>query len=202
MQGRSASCALCFGDTHGSSARCPSFAIHYRFSSSDFVALNRALARPWWVQIAVPLTIWVIVVLVVLGQLGLKRGDFSGEVLQFVQFRTDPPWLSWFLGIALLLSLTAPLATLLQARMIYKSNVSAEQDVSGVINGLGVATAIKGLSSTIEWASVRKVIATDTRLFLAISAREALVLPARGFDSADDFVAAIAFARRVAVNAR
>lgn len=179
----------------------PYFPIHYRFSSSDFVALTSALARPWWVQIAKMLAIWLIIVLVVLGQLGLKRGDFSQEVLQFVQFRTDPPWLSWFLGVALLLSLTAPLATLWQARMIYKSNVSAEQDVSGVINAEGVQTAIKGLSSRIEWASVRKVIVTDTRLFLALSAREALVLPARGFNSSADFAAAVAFARTMAINA-
>jgi hypothetical protein len=53
-----------------------------------------------------------------------------------------------------------------------------------------------GRDARLDWPLVRKVIVSPEHLFLAISRREAIVLPRRAFASAAEFEAVTALAQR------
>jgi len=91
----------------------------------------------------------------------------------------------------------------LTAALIYRRNAIAEREVTLEFDGAGVQGGTAGLFSRIGWSAVRRVIETPRHLFIAISRREALIVPRRAFRHDDEYRTLAGFVRaRIAASHR
>ncbi len=172
-----------------------SIPLAYTFSREDYVALVVALGQPPRQQVLRLLAAWLIVVVglaVVLAS--SAQGDFSDNLLAFVQLRAEPAIIYPIIAGVLVLALLAPLLTRLQARRLYKHLSSAGKSISGTLDATGAHTAMAGIQSHLDWSIIQRVIVTEEHLFLAFTKHEALVIPKRAFEGPQALDAALALA--------
>jgi hypothetical protein len=158
--------------------------IRYICTRSDFIAVTRALIRrPFW-QTALKLALLVIIA----GNLFVMAWLWPGK-------EGVPPWYAeiyfrywpfWFLP--LLLTVFSSHLAALMAAMVFKTRAAANQEIVVTLSQDGVTARSADINSAISWGGIVKAIETKTHLFLALSKREALILPRRGFASAADYV--------------
>jgi hypothetical protein len=101
-------------------------------------------------------------------------------------------------GLAVLLGTLFPLRWLqlwLMAGAAYRRNAAAGKTVTFDIDEHTIVGGIAGVTTTLQWSAVTRLIETPERLFVAISRREALILPRRAFADATTCDQFIAFAR-------
>ncbi|WP_210258455.1 YcxB family protein [Rhizobium skierniewicense] len=94
-------------------------------------------------------------------------------------------WPFWFLPL-LLTVFSGHLAGLMAAT-VFKTRAAANQEIVVTLSKDGVTARSADINSDISWGGIVKAIETKTHLFLALSKREALILPRRGFPSAGDY---------------
>ena len=159
----------------------------YVMQRGDFVALTRALSRRNLLASAL-----LIGGASVLGYLIGAGGHFVA-----------PPdskvfWITVALDIAILLVVLFPLRWLylwFAAAAIYRRNAAADKTMRFDINDDTITGGMPGMSTTLTWANVTRLIETPDRLFVAISRREAMILPRRAFPDAAAYTAFLAFAQ-------
>lgn len=174
----------------------PVFTGHYQFNRADYLALSKAMARPLW---RLRLGLLLICVMMIIGLLLLATKDWADflVVLQdLVSMRRVPAPIYVVLGLFLGLGVFAPQLRRWQAMRIYSWNAIADREVELEITEDAVRLTGPGRDARMDWPLVRKVILSPQYLFLAVSRREAIVLPRRAFTTPGEFEAITALARR------
>ncbi|WP_416408390.1 YcxB family protein [Agrobacterium rosae] len=102
-------------------------------------------------------------------------------------------WPFWFLPL-LLVVFSDQLAGLI-AVLVFKTRAAANKEIVVTLSDHGVRARSADINSEISWKGIVKAIETQTHLFLALSKREALILPRRGFASDADYAEGVALVR-------
>jgi hypothetical protein len=160
----------------------PSFHITYRFERHDFVAMTRALAHKPWTWRLAAVALWLVLVLIFLLLLRSSSLEILQRGLRMVVLDYLPLWVIG--GIALLFNNRIMGLT---AAAIFKNNAYANQEIELFIRKSGIESRAQGIRAEFTWAAVKRIIETSTHLFLAISKREALIIPRRAFASDDAY---------------
>ena len=173
-----------------------SFVGHYTFDRGDYAALTKAMMQPAWRLRLKLFCIWLALVAGMLAVVGATGAGF-GRALQDLLTLHDVPW--WIyapLGAILALYMLIPQLRWWRAMRQYSWNAIADGTVSLEIGEGGVRISGPGRDSSLAWPLVRKLLVRDNHLFLAISRREAIVVPRRAFANDFEFAAVMALARR------
>ena len=163
--------------------------IRYIFERSDFVALTQALIREPLSQRLLKLLIAILFALHV-----VIVGWIAGDDTPFAdQYRKAYGAFAPLLLLPLVLVVSSGFIATLMAMLVFKRNASANQEVTLWLRQEGVVASAGGLRSEVSWPAIVRVIDTPTRVFLALSRREALVVAKRGFASDEEADRALAF---------
>ena len=174
----------------------PIFTGHYQFSRADYLALSKAMSRSLWRLRLVLLLLWAVMIV---GLLLLATKDWASFLVaaqNLVSMRNVPASIYVLLGLFLGLIAFAPQIRRWQAMRMYSWNAIADRELELEIGETGVRVMGPGRDARLDWPLVRKVIVSPEHLFLAISRREAIVVPRRAFANAMDFEAVTALAQR------
>jgi hypothetical protein len=163
----------------------PSHHVTYRFERRDFVAMTRALTRKPWTWGLAAVALWLVLVLVLVLLLLSGRFEFLEHGIRVVVIDYLPLWV---IGAAALL-----FGARLSAAMVFRNIAYANQEIELLVRPSGIESRTKDIQAEIAWTAVKKIIETSTHLILAISKREALIIPRRAFASDDDYQAARGF---------
>ncbi|NTF06831.1 YcxB family protein [Agrobacterium rubi] len=165
--------------------------IRYVCMRSDFIAVTRALIRrPFWRT-----ALTVVLSLIIAGHLFVMAWFWpvkEGVPTWYAELHFRY-WPIWFLPL-LLTVFSGHLAGLMAA-MVFKTRAAANQDIVVTLSRDGVRARSADINSDISWSGIVKAIQTRTHLFLALSKREALILPRRGFASDADYAEAVCLVR-------
>lgn len=172
--------------------------VHFQLTRRDYVDMSIALARrPLWARaLRALLGLAVVFLFGVAGDAAGRNADYLqafGDVWgDLVGGRTPIPIYAILVAIAalgLFVHRAAGVAALVLYRRVPVADVAHE--IRFAEAGLEIVTPL--LASTILWPAVTRVIETPRLLLIAISARQAVVVPRRAFDSAETFQAMRAF---------
>lgn len=81
----------------------------------------------------------------------------------------------------------------LTAVLTYRKFVHAEQEVVVVFTEEGIYSKTRDMEGRVGWGMVQRVIETPRYVFLAVSKREAMVLPRRAFETPEQLAEALDF---------
>ena len=172
--------------------------IRFRFSRSDYVGMSVALARtPLWRRVAIAaLAVAVVFLFGVAGDAAGRGGSFreSLRALWGDLVSGGAPALIYVL-FALIAALTLCRHWLsgVVAFALYRRQPIAETDHEIRLSEAGIDIVTPLLSSTIAWPAVKRVIETPRLFLIAISARQAVVVPRRAFETEAAFQSMRAF---------
>jgi hypothetical protein len=175
--------------------------IAYRTTRADYVALCVAMMRDPWRRIILEIVVYIAVLLVLLFAISGFSVDAFLRQLTDLATLGAPWWVYVLLLAGPLLALAHPQWVALVAALTYKRNAIADKDVALSFDGNGIVTTAPNLVSHLAWDAIIRVIETPTHAFLAISQREALILPRRAFSEEHDWRMLLGFIRaRLAAN--
>ena len=173
------------------------FELSYTMERGDFVALTQAMMRPT-LRAAILRALLIIAgaaVGFVIGtgfhpagaieELVTLKAPLEGYVIMSVVG----------LVIVFLIAIARPLYLRSAAIAAYKRSAAAGQVVTLRLDNDRVFARQPGVTTTIDWSAVTCLIETPAYLFIAISRREALIVPRRAFAGDADFAGFIAWAR-------
>ena len=172
--------------------------IQFRFTRRDYIDMSVALARmPVWKRVA--LAMLAVGVVFLFGVAGESAGSGKGfwETLRML-------WSDLVSGRAptLIYVLFAVIAALALCRhwlagvaafLIYRRQPTADTDHEIRLSDAGIDIVTPLLTSTIAWPAVKRVIETPRLFLIAISARQAVVVPRRAFETEAAFQSMRAF---------
>lgn len=178
----------------------PAFRVKYTMQRRDYVALSTTMSKKPPIRTLVEIAFYVVVVLMtVLVATGSLEAASSG--LRTLLTLRAPWWVYPILGVTPLLMLFHAQIMGLIAALIYKRNAIADREMVLDFTSEGIEGGVTDLYSRIGWNAVRKLIETPTHLFVAISRREALIVPRRALPHEDDYRTLLGFIRaRAAAN--
>ncbi|MDQ8033932.1 MAG: YcxB family protein [Bordetella sp.] len=161
--------------------------ITYTLTSRDYAAAMRALLHtPWW-QRLIPLGACVIALWAFTA---MRAGIYNPVVIAELVYRHGPAWLpAAALGL-LLLGLSGPWIGGAMTAMYFRQLAAANATLHITLADDAVTSRASIGSSVIPWHTIRRVLCTRESLILALSKREAVILPRRGFVSDAAFAAA------------
>jgi hypothetical protein len=81
------------------------------------------------------------------------------------------------------------------ASTVFRRNAAAGKAMRFVIDAAAIVGGMEGISTTVAWPAVTRLIEKPNHLFLAISRREAMILPRRTFANDTERAAFTEFAR-------
>jgi hypothetical protein len=175
--------------------------ISYRTTRADYVALCMAMMRDPWRRIVIEIAIYLALVAITLFAASNFDTATFMRVLGDIASFAAPWWLYVLLVAGPLLALAHPQWVALIAAFTYNRNAIADKDVALSFDGNGIVTTAPNLVSHLAWDAIIRVIETPTHAFLAISRREALILPRRAFADEHDWKMLLGFIRaRLAAN--
>jgi hypothetical protein len=173
----------------------PVLRIGYRMRRGDYVALCRALQAKPLSRALFEIALFVAIFLAVL----FVTSSFSTQT--FVRGLADlvtlnaPWWVYLILVLAAVIALGHTEWVKLIAALTYGRYALADKDVTLSFDGNGVTATSPNLTSHIGWEAFVKLIETPTHAFLAVSRREALIVPRRAFVDEDDHRMLMGFIR-------
>jgi hypothetical protein len=172
------------------------FEVTFKMRRADHVALCFAMRRRSASRILKHLVLYLLVLtgvalVATAGDVGALRA-VVGEVIAL-----RAPW--WFYPVIpagfLLAALLQPLVLGFKAGCSYQRYAIADQEVRLSFEADGLETLLTNFESWVSWHAIEKVIETPDHAFLAISRREALILPRRAFTSEADYRRWLGFVR-------
>jgi hypothetical protein len=169
---------------------------HYTFSRDDYLALVNVTRRSSWRLRAILVVMWLAVFVLIMGLTSESWTQFTQALHDIVTFNEVPFFVYLPLLAGLVLIAIMPSLTMLRAMRLYGGFAIADQDIAIVLDEAGVTTTGPGRQARMEWSYIKRVIVRPSHLFLAISKREAVVVPRRAFASEAEFVAVTALALR------
>ncbi len=172
------------------------FTGHFQFNRADYLALINAMSRSMG---RLRLGLLLAGVAMIFGLILLATDDWSDFLVaarDLVSMHNVPASIYVLLGLFVALIVFAPQIRRWRAMRMYSWNAIADRDVKLEISEAAVRVSGPGRDARLDWPLVRKVIVGPEHLFLAISRREAIVLPRRAFASASEFEAVAALALR------
>lgn len=158
--------------------------ITYRFERHDFVAMTRALTHRPFRRRLVMIVAWIAVFLIFLFFFTGSVGRFQSTLVTF-SLQYAPALLIFALAVLFGHHFWA-----MTAAWVFKNNALANRDVELSFGQSGVEGGTTEVRYKIGWEAVKKIIETNTHLFLALSKREAVIVPRRAFSSDDAYHAA------------
>ena len=174
----------------------PTFTGHYQFNRADYLALTKAMSRSMWRLRLFLLLVWVAMIVGLLMLATKDWADFLVALQDLVSMHNVPPSIYVLLGLFLGLIAFAPQIRRWRAMRMYSWNAIADRELELEITEAAVRVSGPGRDARLDWPLVRKVIVVPEHLFLAISRREAIVVPRRAFATAAEFEAVTALAQR------
>lgn len=179
----------------------PLLRIGYRMERADYIALCRALQTKPIQRALIEIAVYFVLLLAgAFVAANFNVATFLRVLGDFASF--EAPW--WFyllliLGPVLALSHTEWVA--LVAALTYRRNAIADKNVSLSFDGSGVTATATNYETKVGWDAFIRLVETPTHAFLAISRREALIVPRRAFADEHDHRTLLAFIRaRLAAN--
>ncbi|MFJ1302759.1 YcxB family protein [Pseudomonadota bacterium AL_CKDN230030165-1A_HGKHYDSX7] len=164
----------------------------YTLTPGDYAAMTVALTRRSWARRLLKLTLWVLVFWVALSCL---TGIWNPLTLaRIVMASGGTPWIGGALLFAALLILFGHWIAWGISFLYYRQLSSAGATITLALTDDAVEATSNVADTRVPWISVKRVIADSRHIFLAISKREALILPRRAFASEADFDAARRYA--------
>jgi hypothetical protein len=174
----------------------PPFRISYIVQRDDFVALTRAMNH---MTLRTHLFRIALLVGAMTAAWFASTREHSGDAFNEIVTGRAPfevyPFIAVMLVVLLFALFSRPWLLAWTARRVYPRNAFADKQIVFEITDVAIVGGLPLISSTIAWAAVVRLIETPERLFVAISRREALIIPRRAFASDADFVDFLAFAR-------
>ncbi len=167
------------------------FSLTYQMTRADYAAMFRALmGRPWWHR-WVMLVGWIALWLAVMLFSSPSMEQFWRAIGYIWEGRAG--W-GFYAGLLMLplLFFWEDLAAFANGVSFAKNEI-AKKPTTVRVDHEGVRLSVAEVSSQVGWSAIVKVIETATRLFLVISARQAVVLPRAAFASDAEYAAARAF---------
>lgn len=82
------------------------------------------------------------------------------------------------------------------AALVFKTRAAADKEIIVTLSDNGIHARSADIDSNVSWRGITKAIETKTHMFLALSKREALILPRRGFASSADYDEALCLVRK------
>jgi hypothetical protein len=174
----------------------PAFTGHFQFNRADYLALTNAMSRSMGRLRLALLLVWMVMIVGMLLLATDDWADFAVAAQDLVTMHNVPVSIYGLLGLFLLLIVFAPQIRRWRAMRMYSWNAIADREIKLEITETGVRVSGPGRDARLDWLLVRKVIVSPEHLFLALSRREAIVLPRRAFAMASDFEAITALALR------
>jgi len=170
------------------------FRIHYVMTRDDYVAMSAALLAPSLRSRLIRVAAFLVIALVFLFIAGRGYEDFERF---WIVISSRMPWWFYLLFPAVaLLMLVSHRLIWLTARSFYRKIAAAEKEVTMTVDASGIEAQSPDLKSNIGWSAIQRVIPVRDHVFLAISKREALIVPRRGFASDAEFAAFLPFVAR------
>jgi hypothetical protein len=173
------------------------FTVSYVMERGDFVALTWALSR---LSVARSALRGFLVVVIACGVFIIAGGEQAVPILVSLVSLTAP--VEAYIGLALPAALLVlsiypgrSLYLAAAAAAVYRRNAAAGQRLSFEIGEEEIVGGQPHISSRLAWPAIVRLIETPQHLFLAISRREALILPRRAFADDEAFSALAQFAR-------
>ena len=164
----------------------------YTLTPGDYAAMTVALTRRSWTRRILTLAVWVVIFWFALACLtSLWNPALLARVLVASGGAT---WVGGALLFASLLMLFGHWLSWGISFLYYRQLASAGATITIVLTDDGVDATSNVADTRLPWASVKRVIGNARHTFLAISKREALILPRRAFASDADFDAARRYA--------
>jgi hypothetical protein len=179
----------------------PVLRIGYRMQRGDYVALCRALQPKPIRRTLIEIAIFAVMFLALLCAVsGFDWRTFQQGLGALVSLNA-PWWVYLILLFGLVLALSHSQWVALVAALNYRRHALADKDVTLSFDGNGVTATSPNLTSEIGWEAFLKLVETPTHAFLAVSRREALIVPRRAFADEDDHLMLMGFIRaRLAAN--
>jgi hypothetical protein len=172
----------------------PAFRVTYRMQRQDFVALSHALQQRRLPQILIQVILYPGALL---GMLALRSGSWEAFMRSLADLTTGaaPFWIYLLMLVGPALALFHPQFLSFRAARGYRRNAIADRDVTLDFTAHGVEGNTTDFESRIGWNGVKRLIETPTHLFVAVSEREALIVPRRAFADDDSYRALLGFSR-------
>lgn len=173
----------------------PPFLAHYRFSRDDYLALVAAM-KPKSYRLRIVLAVaWLSLFVLVIFLSSHDWEQFVGAMRDLATMNEVPTIFYLMIGLGLALIAFLPSLTMLRAMRLYSGYAIADRELDMELDEAGLRISGPGRETRLEWRLVQRAVTSKDYLFLAISRREALVLPARAFASPAAFAAATTYAR-------
>lgn len=173
----------------------PRFRARYRFSREDYLALMEAMKPKSRGLRAILAVGWVLLFVLVIGLSCASWEQFVEAMADLVTMNEVPMIFYLMIGLGLVVIAFLPSLTMLRAMRLYSGYAIADREVEMELSEAGLRISGPGRETRLDWALVQRAIVRKNYLFLALSRREALVLPRRAFASPAEFVGATAYAR-------
>lgn len=169
----------------------PLFHLTYVMQRDDFIALTRTMLRRTPQRVALEALLLAAIIV---------GGYFVGAGPNALALPNYPAefYPALAAAVVLLLAVLFPMRWLqlwLTARSVYRRNAAAGKTITYDIDDTTIVGGIPGVQTALNWSAVTRLIETPERLFIAISRREALIVPRRAFTDVPAYAAFIAFAK-------
>ena len=171
----------------------PTFQITYTMTSRDYAAMARALTRRPLARSILTLVLWLCSAwcLVFLSTDVANPLEIGRAILAI-------PSSLWFFAAVFVfigvISIFSHWFSWAVAFLYYRQLATADATVTMTMGDTEVEASSTVANTTTPWATVKRVLRERDYLFLALSKREAFILPRRGFGSQAAFDAACRYA--------
>jgi hypothetical protein len=161
------------------------FETTYRLTAWDYAAMARALTRRPWQRsiITMILLLFSVWCLLVLSTDEYNPLTMTGAIVD----SGSTLWMLGLLAVILLFSLGGHWLSWAVSFLYYRQIASADATITITLNDDAIRVSSSVADSTVPWATVKRIICERDYLMLAISKREAFIMPRRGFESPERF---------------
>ena len=171
------------------------FEVTFKMDRADYVALCLAMRRKARWRVAAEATGALLIVPAAMLVATAGNFDASLSALRAIATLHAPWWIYPIILAAPLLVVQQRLLIALKAGRAYRRYAIADREMRHSFETDGLETILTNFESWISWHAIESIIETSDHLFLAISRREALILPRRAFTSDTDYQRLTGFVR-------
>lgn len=168
------------------------FKITYQMTRADYQAMvAEVLRKPLWyrlVLVAGMISAWLASV--------LYASTSMDQFWRFIAlvFSGRAYWAVYLAPFAILMLFFWETVMAFLGSFTFSRNVLAKKPTTVTADAQEIRLGVEGLSSTVRWDAITKLIETRKHLLLMLATQQAVVLPRRAFASEADYAAARALA--------
>ena len=172
----------------------PKFQTTYTLTAWDYAAMARGLTRRPWTRSMITMVLWLFAVwcLLVFSTNECNPVTMAGAIVA----SGATLWMLGCLVVVLLISLGTHWLSWAISFLYYRQIASANATITIALHDDAIRVKSSVANSSVPWATVKRIIVERDCLMLAISKREAFILPRRGFESQEQFDNVYDYARR------